>query len=60
MDLGGRFPESYGRREYRKINSVSETKNENVEIIVKDEDGIRGKIILKLANVIEGQESSNA
>jgi hypothetical protein len=28
--LERRFPEDFGRREYKKINAVSENKNENV------------------------------
>ena len=47
--LERRFPNDYGRREYRKINAVSENKNENVEIIIKDEDAIRKEILEKLA-----------
>ncbi len=47
--LERRFPNDYGRREYRKINAVSGIKNEIVEIIVKDEDEIRKQIITKLA-----------
>ncbi len=41
--LERRFPADFGRREYRKINAVSENKNENFEIIVKDVDGIKTK-----------------
>ena len=46
--LERRFPAEFGRRIYRKINSISENKNENVELIVSDADGIREKIIEKL------------
>lgn len=51
--LERRFPNDYGRREYRKINVVSEDKNENVEIRVNDADEIRNKIIEKIALVKE-------
>jgi len=30
--LSRRFPDEFGRRVYRKINSVSDNKNENIEI----------------------------
>jgi len=46
--LERRFPEEFGRREYRKINTISENKNENVEIIAKDSDAIRKNIFEKL------------
>ncbi len=36
-----------GRQVYRKINSVSENKHENVEITVNDADGIRKQILAK-------------
>ena len=39
--LERRFPNDFGRREYRKINAVSENKNENIEILVNDADKIR-------------------
>jgi hypothetical protein len=45
--LERRFPDEFGRKVYRKINSVSENKNENFEIIVSDADYIREKIIEK-------------
>jgi hypothetical protein len=41
--LERRFPENYGRREYRKMNVISENKNENVEIIVKATNTVREK-----------------
>jgi len=41
------FPEDFGRCGYRKMNVVSENKNENVEIIVKDADKIRKEILAK-------------
>jgi transposase len=49
--LERRFPESYGRREYRKINAVSENKNENIEIIINDADKIRQQILAKFASM---------
>lgn len=49
--LERRFPDEFGRRVYRNTNAVSENKNENVELIVNDVDGIRGKILEKLALV---------
>ena len=55
--LERRFPNDYGRRKYRKINAVSENKNENVEIIVKDEDEIRQQILEKFAGDRELNES---
>ena len=45
--LERRFSADFGRRGYRKINSVSDNKNENVEIIVKDTDEIRKEILEK-------------
>jgi hypothetical protein len=45
--LERRFPDEFGRWVYRKINSVSENHNETVEIIVKDADKIREKILEK-------------
>jgi len=49
--LERRFPEDFGRREYRKMNVISENKNETVEIMVKDADKIREKILEKFAFV---------
>jgi recombinational DNA repair protein RecR len=49
--LERRFPEDCGRREYHKMNVVSENKNENVEIIVKNADNIRKKIPKKFFRV---------
>ena len=46
-------PEEFGRRAYRKITSVSENKNENVELIVNDADDIREKVLEKFALVRE-------
>ncbi len=48
----------FDRRVYRKMNVVSENKNENVEIIVRDADKIGGKILEKFALSRENQESS--
>jgi transposase len=45
--LERRFPDEFGRRVYRKINSVSENKNENIEINVNDVDEIRKQILAK-------------
>ncbi len=45
--LERRFPKNFGRREYRKTNVVSENKNENVEIIIRDIDVIRKQVIDK-------------
>jgi transposase len=47
--LERRFPEEFGKRVYRKINSVSENKNEDVEIKIKEVDAIRKGIIKKFA-----------
>jgi hypothetical protein len=55
--LERRFPEDFGRREYRKINAVSENKNENVDIIVNDGDVIRKQILAKLTMVRDCHES---
>ena len=46
--LSRRFHDEFGRRVYRKINSVSENKNVHVEINVNDVDEIRNKILDKL------------
>ena len=45
--LERRFPEDFARRQYRKMNVVSENKNENVEIIVQDTDILRKQILKK-------------
>src|ERR1035437_9593990 len=47
--LERRFPEEFGKRVYRKINSVSENKNADVEIKIKEVDAIRKGIIKKFA-----------
>src|ERR1035437_247308 len=51
--LERRFSEDFGRRVYRKMNVVSENKNENVELIVKDTDEIRSEILEKFDRVGE-------
>jgi len=45
--LERRFPEDFGRRVYRQVNSLSENKNVNVEIKVNDADEIRKQILNK-------------
>ena len=49
--LERRFPEGYARRVHRKINTVSENKNENIEIIVNDPDIIRKEISAKFVKL---------
>ena len=56
--LERRFPESYGRHEYKKINSVSENKNENIEILINDADKLRQEILAKFTLVKERNDSS--
>ena len=51
--LSRRFHEDFGRRQYRKMDIVSENKNENVEILVKDTDTIRNEILNKLSMIGE-------
>jgi transposase len=55
--LERRFPEEFGRWVYRKMNVVSENRNENVKIIVQDTDAIRKEILAKFDRVGELQES---
>jgi hypothetical protein len=43
--LERRFSDDFGRRVYRKTNSISENKNETIEIIIKDSDEIRKQIL---------------
>jgi|SRR5271157_2462632 len=45
--LERRFPEDFARRQYRKMNVVSENKNENVEITVMEADILRKQILAK-------------
>ena len=47
--LERRFSEEFGRRVYRKMDVVSENKNENIELIINDADGIRETILEKFA-----------
>jgi len=47
--LERRFSDEFGRRVYRKTNAISENKNENVEINVKDVDEVRKQILAKFA-----------
>ena len=54
--LERRFSADFGRRVYRKINSVSDNKNENVEIIVKETNAIRREILAKFDRVEESNE----
>jgi transposase len=49
--LDRRFPDDFGRKVYRKINSVSENKNENVELIINDVDEIRNQILAKFDRI---------
>jgi transposase len=51
--LERRFSEDFGRRVYRKTNVISENKNENMEILVKDIDTIRNEILNRLSMVGE-------
>ena len=51
--LERRFSEDFGRRQFRKMDIVSENKNENVEIIVNDADEIRNQILAKFDRVGE-------
>jgi hypothetical protein len=45
--LERRFSEDFGRREYRKMNVVSENQNVNVELNVKEADILRKQILAK-------------
>ncbi len=55
--LERRFPEDFGRKQYRKMDVISENKNENVEIIVNNADEIRNEILAKFDGVEESKES---
>ena len=57
--LERRFHADFGRRDYRKINAVTENKNENFEILVNDADKIRERIIEKFALVRKELEPLN-
>jgi hypothetical protein len=49
--LERRFTDDYGRREYRKMDVISENKNENVKITVKEADILRKQILVKFDEV---------
>jgi hypothetical protein len=49
--LERRFPEEFGRRIYKKTHAVSQNLNQNVEIIMKDSDGIRKEILSKFDRI---------
>ncbi len=51
--LESRFSEDFGRREFRKMDVVSDNKNETVDIAINDVDIIREKIMDKLSLVGE-------
>lgn len=51
-----RFSADFGRREYRKMNAISENKNKNVELIVNDVDDIRKEILAKFEIVGESNK----
>jgi hypothetical protein len=55
--LERRFPEDFARRQYRKMNVVSENINENVEITVTEADILRKQILAKFDRVRESNES---
>ena len=45
--LERRLPENFGKREYMKINAVSENRDENVELTVKEAYILRKQILAK-------------
>ena len=47
--LERRFPVDFARRNYRKMNVVSENQNVIVDIAINDADGIREQILEKFA-----------
>lgn len=51
--LERRLPDCFGRRVYRKMDVVSENKNENIELIINDADEIRETILEKFVLCIE-------
>lgn len=51
--LEKRFSQEFGKHVYRKTNVISENKNANVEITIKDTDLIRNKILDKLSLIGE-------
>jgi hypothetical protein len=56
--LERRFHEDFGRRQYRKMDVVSDNQNVIVDIAINDRDGIRAQILEKFAFGRENQESS--
>ena len=54
--LERRFSEDFSRREYSKMNVVSENLNQKVEIVAKDADKIREKILEKFILVRESHK----
>jgi light-regulated signal transduction histidine kinase (bacteriophytochrome) len=55
--LERRFSEDFGRRQYRKMDIISENLNQNVELIINDADGIRKETLAKFDLVRESNES---
>jgi hypothetical protein len=55
--LERRFSEDFGRRQYRKMDVVSENLNQNVDLIVNDTDEIRKQILAKFDLARESNES---
>ena len=51
--LERRFSEDFGRRQYRKMDIVSENKNENVKITVQEANILRKQILNKFDGVGE-------
>jgi transposase len=51
------FPDEFGRRVYRKINSVPENQNVIVDIAINDADRLRAKILDKFDRVGKSNES---
>jgi hypothetical protein len=49
--LERRFPEDFARRQYRKMNVISENQNQNADIIVNDADILRKQILAKFNRV---------
>ena len=56
--LERRFPEDFARRQYRKMNIISENINENVELTVKEGDQIRKQILENFDLIAENNELS--
>ena len=56
--LERRFLDEFGRSVYRKSNSVSENKNENIKITFHEADAILEKILEKFAFGRENREPS--